>query len=162
MIHVTVAESTWEDCERLAQNMRAKDIEEMRALGFAPHAAARACFNDGIMRTSYFVDGEIAAMTGLGTGMHGSLLGNTGFPYLLTANVVERAPVAFLKEAKKAVNKMLLLKPVLAGETLSDYHGAIRLLQALGFEIGAPRSLGVNGEMFSHFHMERVRWRETI
>ncbi len=131
--------------------MRELDAFEMRALGLEPLKAIQMAYSDAIMRTTYFVDGEIAAMVGLG----GSLLSDIGFPYLLTAKAIERAPFAVLREAKKNVMEMLMLKTTLEGEVLSSYSGAVRLLRAIGFKIEAPRPFGVHGELFSTFRMER-------
>lgn len=148
---MTSSESVPADCWQLAAQMRELDAFEMRALGLEPAKAIQMAYADAIMRTTYFVDGEIAAMVGLG----GTLLSDIGFPYLLTANGIEAAPFAVLREAKKNVVQMLAVKRVLEGEVLSSYSGAVRLLRAIGFKIEKPRPFGVNGEMFSRFFMER-------
>jgi len=131
--------------------MRELDVAEMRALGLEPLKAIQMAYADAIMRTTYFVDGEIAAMVGLG----GTLLSDIGFPYLLTAKAIDAAPFAVLREAKKSVAEMLTVKRALEGEVLSSYSGAVRLLRAIGFKLDEPRPFGVKGELFSRFFMER-------
>jgi hypothetical protein len=146
MPNVSVDDSLLADCYQLAATLRDLDRKEIEAFGIDATDLIVRTFSNGILRKSYFVDGELAAMSGMNIGLGGSLLDDVGHPYLLTAKVAERAPVAFFRCAKEAVHEMLTVKPVLSGEVLSEYRGAVKLLMRLGFHVGEPRPLGINGE----------------
>jgi hypothetical protein len=148
---VTVSPSHISDVYALASRLRKQDEVEIAAFGLSAKRGLRLCFRMGILRKTYFVDGEIAAMSG----MTGDLLSDTGHPYLLTGPAVERAPFAVLREAKRSVDEMMMLRKTLSGEVLASYAKAVRMLEMMGFEIGEPRAIGIHGELFSQFRKER-------
>ena len=139
------------DAYQLAATMRLEDIAEVAGYGKTPLTAAVESYRDSLMRRTYFVDGELAAMAGLS----GPFLADEGWPYLLTAYPIERAPFAVAREARKHVAEMLTIRSRLTGNVLSSYTKAVRLLELIGFTIGSPRAFGVNGELFSTFTLER-------
>ena len=148
---VIVVPSKIADVYRLCAAMRDRDRDEALAAGADPRKAMRAQFKSGILRKTYFVDGRIVAMTGL----CGTLLSDVGYPYLVTAKGVENYPISFVKEARKAVAHMLLLRQRLEGYVLADYTGAVRLLETLGFHLDAPEPIKPTGAMFRQFWKER-------
>lgn len=149
---VIVVPSKIKDVYRLCANMRDRDRDEAIAAGADPKKSMRAQFKSGILRQTYFVDGELVAMSGL----CGTLLADTGFPYLVTARGIERVPVAFVKHAARAVDHMLMLRPRLEGYVLADYTGAVRLLEILGFQLGEPEPVKPSGALFRKFSKERL------
>lgn len=134
---------------QLVDNMREADAAEATALGFRPRAALWRSFRRGIMRRSAFIDGEIAAMWGL----CGNLLSNEGTPWLATTPVIERMPVAFIKEARREVARMISIRPVLRNVVPARYTKAVGLLYVLGFTLGDPEPFGPDGVMFRSFTM---------
>lgn len=135
------------DVFALAANLRDADRAEVAGLGIDPRFGLRASFRDGMLRKTYIVDGEIAAMSGL----CGSLLGDIGQPYLMTTPAVERVPVTFLKLAKQGLAEMLQHKMRLEGYVAANYAGACRLLEVLGFMLGKPEPIGPNKAGFRKF-----------
>src|SRR6185312_13064875 len=89
-----------------------------------------------MLRKTYLVDGVLAAMSGL----CGSMLGDIGYPYLLTTKAVERVPVTFVKLAREGIAEMLRHKLRLEGHVAADYEGACRLLEVLGFRLERPET----------------------
>ena len=69
-----------------------------------------------------FVDGDIAAMWGLG----GTLLGDTGVPWILTAPAIEKVPLALVRESRKDIAEWLGFKRRLENLCAADYRAAIR------------------------------------
>lgn len=148
---VTVCASEVGDVYRLAANLRADDAAEVAALGYDPSVAIRRSYRDGILRKTYFVDGELAAMSGL----CGPLIADIGEPYLMTTPAAERAKVSFLRLARGAVREMLTHRLRLQGEVAASYVRACRLLEVLGFTLAPPRPLGPRGALFRTYTMAR-------
>ncbi|MET4341938.1 hypothetical protein [Bradyrhizobium sp. RT9a] len=151
MAVVDVRHSEIGDVYRLAANLRAGDAAEVAALGLNPAAALRTAYRDAILRRSYFVDGELAAMSGL----CGALLADIGEPYLLTTPVAERVPLAFVRCARAAVAEMLSCRMRLEGRVDASYGRAVRLLEVLGFTLSEPRPCGPNGALFRVYSVVR-------
>ena len=149
-MRVTLKSSEIGDVYKLAASLRENDARELVGMGGDPLKIIRANYRHGILRTSYFVDGEIAAMTGL----CGGALADEGLPYLFTTAAVEKVPISFLKEARAMVRRMLILRKTLTGYVAADYEGAMRLLTALGFDLG-EREIWKTGVAFRKFTRNR-------
>lgn len=135
----------------LAERLRDDDMAELQAAGTGPMRALWRSYRQSTYAKVAFVDGELAAAWGLA----GEPLGRSGRPWLLTAPSVERAPLAFVKEARKEVALMLTINPVLWGYVDDAYTRAIRLLELIGFTIGEPVPLGPFGMPFRMYSIDR-------
>jgi len=144
---VEVRTSAISDVFQLAASLREADLSEVCSLGLDPRRAIRENYRNAMLRQSYLVGGELAAMSGL----CGSMLGDIGYPYLLTTKLVERVPVTFVRLAREGIKQMLRHKLRLEGHVAADYLGACRLLEVLGFTLGQSEPLG-NGQ-FRKFYM---------
>lgn len=149
---VTVRPSELSDVYALAANLREGDRDEVEGLGLDVRVGIRNSFRHAILRKTYLVDGEIAAMSGL----CGSMLGDIGEPYLMTGPAAERMPVAFLKHAKAAVAEMMQHKLRLEGHVAANYTKACRLLEVLGFTLGEPLPVGPKAALFRKYTMMRA------
>jgi hypothetical protein len=148
---VTARPSVVADIYALAANLRASDRAEVESLGIDVRVGIRNSYRNAILRKTYLVDGEVAAMSGL----CGSMLGDIGEPYLMTAPPVERVPLAFFKQAKIAVAEMLTLKLRLEGHVAANYTRACRLLERLGFALGEPLPYGPQAALFRQYSLTR-------
>lgn len=148
---VRIVPSRVEDVYALASKLRDADRLEITGLDLDPRAVIRASFRNAIMRRTAFVDGEIAAMWGLG----GVMLSDEGAPWLMTTPAVERVPVAFVRVARGQVAEMLGRRARLANVVQASYGGACRLLELLGFTLEPPEPLGPHGVLFRKFWMLR-------
>ena len=137
---------------RLASNLRAADADEVRSLGLDPAFAIRRSYRDAILRKSYYVDGELAAMSGL----CGPLLADIGEPYLMTTPAAERAKVSFIRCARAAVDEMLTHRLRLEGHVAASYTRACRLLEVLGFTLSEARPFGPHGALFRTYSKVRT------
>jgi len=140
------------DLYKLARNLRDGDRLEVTSLGLHPAKAIRASFRHAVFRTTALIDGEVAAMWGLGSV---SMLSDVGHPWLMTTPAVEKVPVSFLKVGQREVTKMLRSRRRLEGNVAADYRMACRFLEALGFELGEPEEFGPLKAKFRKFAMER-------
>jgi GNAT superfamily N-acetyltransferase len=129
-----------------ALQLRAGDACEIAALGISKEHAIARSLERSIWAEAYLVDGEVAAIVGLGLS---SLIGGHGVPWLLTGPACERHKRRFLVESRHQVDRMLAECERLVGSVHAGYGRAVRWLKWLGFAI-AP---AVNG--FHPFEMCR-------
>lgn len=133
----------------LRKALRTGDRAEIDAAGVSDARAVWRSFSASVLCRTAFVDGEIAAMWGLG----GTLMSDRGSPWLLTTSAVEKVPFAVVREAKKHALEMLTVRPYLANYVHARYTKAVRLLELIGFELSEPFPFGPKGEPFRKFEM---------
>lgn len=140
----------------LAVRMRASDRAEFEAVGMDVRTTLRQTFKAALIRYTVFVDGEIAAMWGMG----GDALADTGTPWLLTTPAIERVPVSFVRVGRENVATMLRMKPILVNYVDARYKRACRFVEALGFVLEPPAPYGPKGALFRRFEARR-EWALT-
>lgn len=146
-----VESQSWHVAE-LVKAMREDDKIELTDFGVTPKKALWRSYRRAFMRRTAFVDGEIAAMWGLA----GGLLSDHGEAWLLTTPAVEKLPMAFAKEGRKAALQMLDLRSSIFGHVAARYTKAIRLMRLIGFTIEEPTQFGPNDALFCRISMSRV------
>src|SRR3569832_1302247 len=133
MPHVEIVPSEASHVALLATSMREDDAREITVLGLVPRKILWRSFRQSILRKTAFVDGEIAAMWGL----HGSLLGQTGQPYLLTSKAVLKIrPHAFSRNYRRELAEMRKIFPVLEYYVDATYNGAEQKQEKAGKQLG--------------------------
>lgn len=130
----------------LKSNLRAEDAEEILRFGLTIQKALWQSYRQSLVCKTAFIDGEIAAVWGIG----GRFLGTTGIPWLMTTSIVKKiSPLRFTRLYQEEVIKMLKIFKRLESYVDSEYSSAIRLLDIVGFTIEDPQKIG-NG-MYSKF-----------
>jgi hypothetical protein len=147
-----IREAEIADVYRLARNLRDGDRLECASYGVTPIVGLRKSFKNAVLRRTALINGEIAAMWGIG--VIGSALSDTGYPWLMTAPAIERLPVSFLREAQREVGRMRRIHRRLTGHVAARYGMACRFLEVLGFALSPPEPFGPRGEMFRTFTLE--------
>jgi len=115
----------------LVERLREEDAKEIKAFGKLPKKAIWESFRLSFIRKAAFVDGEIAAMWGI----CGPILGPQGDLWLMTTPAIEKAPWAFVREARREVAEALEIFPSVRGILSCDYKAAVRLVKLLGFSL---------------------------
>ena len=128
--------------------LREGDAAELAALGIGKDAGLRAALARAVWAETYLIDGEPAAIVGLG---RSALAGGHGVPWLLTSPTVERHRKLFLRESRRQVARMLAEVRPLVNWVHADYRRAVRWLAWLGFELDPP--LPLNGAPFRRFRL---------
>lgn len=136
----------------LGNNLRAADRSEIQAAGMTGQRALWRSYRAAYYSATAVVDGEVAAIWGVG----GSPLGRIGRPWLLTAPVIERVRLAFIREARVETGKMLAIYPEMRGFVDSRYKGALRLLRTLGFDLSEPVPFGPHAVPFCQYSIRRA------
>lgn len=136
----------------LGQNLRVADLSEVESVGMTGQRALWRSYRAAYYTATAIVDGEVAAVWGVG----GSPLSRIGRPWLLTSPAVEKVRLAFVREARYEVGKMLTMFPEMRGFVDSRYKGALRLLQTLGFDLSEPMPFGPLGAPFCRYSIRRL------
>lgn len=135
----------------IAPRLRAGDLAEIEASGMKPRHLLNYLYRHSTERHAAFVDGEIAAVWGCA----GSLVQVTGEAWLFTTPAIERAPMAFIKEARKVLRGWLATRRQVMSSCLASYEQSVRFFALLGFEIGEPYEYGPKRAIFRHLKLER-------
>lgn len=135
----------------LRNRLRPLDRRECMGQGVTLRRMMRDTFRRSLLAKTFMLDGVPIAMCGMG----GSLIGDEGHPWLLTAPEVERFPVAVVKEARYAIAEMASIKPYLWNYVLSDYSQAVKLVSMLGFSVDQPKWTSPSGDIYRRFWMKR-------
>lgn len=136
----------------LRERLRAGDAAEVEAAGMSAATALWRSFRIASFARAAVVDGEVAAMWGMGGGPFARI----GRPWLLTAPPVERIRKTLIREGRAQVQLMLAICPELRGYVDSRYGGAIRFLEATGFSISREFPFGVHRMPFREFQIRRA------
>jgi hypothetical protein len=139
----------------LAECLRERDRAEIICAGYSVKKALYRAFRNSILCRTAFVGDHIAAMWGLGVGLRPGVspLSDLGVPWLHTSAAVERVPVSFVKVARAELSTMCANRRRLESFVAADYPQAVRLLRLLGFTVEHPQPIGVEGALFSRFHI---------
>lgn len=138
----------------LVQNLRQQDRDELAAWGYPD---ARAAIIDSVTRSAWCrtctVDGEVAAITGLGRG--GSDDAPFGIPWLLGTDLVTRHRRVLARHARDYIPRMLDVYPRLVNHVHARNTVAVAWLRHLGFTLREPHIHEPTGEPFHVFEMHR-------
>ncbi len=79
-----------------------------------------------------FVDGEIAALYGIGAR---SLVSEEGYPWLLPTDLIRKHKVAFFRRTRAYIETAMASYPTLKGEVDTSIPGGVTWLKWLGFSV---------------------------
>jgi hypothetical protein len=144
---IEIVPATLAHAERLV--LRPADAAEVAALGLTPCEGLRRSLARALWAETYLIEGEVAAMVGLGLS---SLAGGHGVPWLLTGPACERHRKRFLLESRRQVARMLATASPLINYVHAGHLSAVRWLAWLGFTLDAP--VMINGRPFRRFARE--------
>lgn len=138
----------------LCDTIRDADAREIEKLGFTPRRGLWRSYRGSISRETAFINGQIAAMWGLG----GNPLGETGHPWILTANAAnDMPPINFALLYRKKMRDMLKLFPVLQSWVDADHGQCVRLMNIIGFKLVDEKWMGPMKSRFFSYEM-RAQW----
>ena len=146
---LTLAAGTLEHAAALAPTLRPEDLAEVQACGFknALHALHVAVEGSKVS-WACLVDGEVAAMFGVGDGPGGEQL------WFLTGQGFVQHARLFVARAKGVMRRLLEHHATLEQHIDARYQAAVRWAKWLGFEVGEPVPYGPAGQLF---HPARIR-----
>lgn len=146
---LTFAAGTVEHAAALAPTLRPEDLAEVQACGFedARHALVEAVEGSTVC-WACLVDGEVAAMFGVGDGPGGEQL------WFLTGQLFVTRARLFVSRAKEVMRRLLERHADMQNHIDARYLAAVRWAKWLGFEVGDPVPYGPAGQLF---HPARIK-----
>lgn len=137
----------------IAENMRTADqIEVMASHGMTPIEAVLNSqeLSDYCSVATY--NDRPCALFGL---VVRDLLTGTGCPWLLGTNDIDLCKRDFIKHTRSGVSEMLEICPRLENYVHVENRKSVRWLKTMGFQFDNPLPLGISGELFMRFHLEK-------
>jgi hypothetical protein len=130
---IELVPATFDHAKRI--QLRWGDACEVAAIGLSKEAAIVQSMERSLWAETYLVDGQVAAIVGLGIS---AMIGGHGVPWLLTGPACEKNKRRFMVESRRQVERMLEQVSPLINYVHADYSRAVRWLGWLGFEIDEP------------------------
>lgn len=144
---VEISTATREHAAQLAPRLRAADLAEIAAgTGRPPIEVIRTGIADSVRAWAVFIDGSIAAVFGVGR-----IDRETGAPWLLGTEAIDRNPMAFVRVSAHYILTMRAMFPVLRNVVHAENVKAVRWLRRAGFTIHPAVPYGSG--MFHPFEM---------
>lgn len=150
---IIIRETMPEDVGLLANTMRDDDCLEVSAYGCSPLMALEVSVNNSMLCLTAEHGGAIAAMFGICPN-HG-FISDRAEVWLLTGKEIENMKKSFMVYSKRVITYFLQFYPVLENFVDARYLRSIHWLAWCGARFDEPVPLGVHGELFLHFTLER-------
>lgn len=152
-----IRKATIKDIKAMKGKLRREDcLEIFRLYGVQPYKVLLRSFQRSRKRgVAYIglVDGEIACAWGV---VKESILSHKSRIWLLSTDVMDKAPVQVAIRTKRELRKIMQEYPYLENDVDYKYQKCLQWLHWLGFIIEEPRPLGLNNELFSHFYLNAM------
>lgn len=137
----------------IVKYMRKEDkIEIMAYSGFTPKQAVELGVKRSDLISVALINDEPCAIFGL---VKGSLLTETGTPWLLGTDLIDQHKKSFVKHTKLGIEQMLNVCPKLSNYVHCKHIKSIRWLTTMGFQFRDPEPVGLNKELFVEFFLEK-------
>jgi hypothetical protein len=136
--------------------MRPEDVAECEAAGLTPFEALSRSVELSEVAVATFFQGELGAIWGAGpVDLPGE--GPAGMVWMLSGPAVAKRRKDFLRECRRAVERLLERHEVLFNFVDSRYLAALRWAKWLGFEVGPAEAAG-DGIPFHRIVLRRSAW----
>lgn len=148
---IEVVQTTSDHVIALKDNIREQDACEISKFGISVRKALWRSYKNAIYTKTVVIDGEVAAIWGLG----GVVLGEKGNPWLLTAPLVEKHFMPLVLLYRNEVREMLEYFPILENHVDAAYTKSVRLLELMGFTLDEPKPIpGIKSKaLFRRFEL---------
>lgn len=129
--NITIEHTTPLHLREMSQAMSEDSAEVARHMGTTPLRALWASYRKSLYCKSFFINGKIAAITGLS----GSVFGNTAHPWLILTPECKEYPLRVAFAYRKELNEMSRMFDILEEFVPADNDTSIRMLQLMGFHV---------------------------
>ena len=152
-VNIEVRKCRGRDIKEMKGKLRKEDVLEIeRKTGREPYRVLIESYRKSDIAFVGLVDNEIACAWGVAKE---SILSDESTIWLLSTEVMKKAPVAVAKKTKMELDKLLQVYPKIGNYVDSEYSLCIRWLCWLGFTVENPEPIGVRGGLFSKFYIAR-------
>lgn len=112
-----------------AMSIYSKDVAER--MGYTPLKALWSSYRNSLYCKTGFINGKIMAIWGIS----GTILAETGRPWLILTPEVKEHPLRIAFIYRKELNNMLKLFPCLEEWVPEENESSIRMLELMGFKV---------------------------
>ena len=149
-----ISPATFEHAEAMRGKVRPADIEEYMALTAegTVEAAVKTGVSMSVKSWAGVIDGEVVCVCGVAPVPQ---MPESGAVWLVGTELMDRAPIEFLRHSRRILAEMLGVFPHLWNFADSRHTKALQWLQWLGFDIYEPIPLGPYGFPFHLFEIRR-------
>jgi len=135
--------------EIVAARMRTIDRKEIYYTAMlTPHAAVGFTTAISVGKWTGLVDGEVAAVFGVA---RRSAVSTVGVPWLLSTDLIERAPVTVARQSRVYFDRIARAFPLMENHVLAENVVAVGWLKWLGFDMEEAKPFGAFGASFIRF-----------
>ncbi len=142
MTKFSIIEAKPHHCGQMVRVLRTHHAAVLAGLGLNAHRELRASFDQSTYRLAWLIDGKLA---GLG-GVTESALSATGMIWLALSQDAMHYPVQIVKEARRQLSNIMVVKRELVTAILLDDKSSMRFAEFMGFR-AMPHSDGVAVQM---------------
>ncbi len=146
-----IVPATAEHIRLAARNLRPMDRAEIEGRGYCVRHLMNQLYRQSLMKRAALLDDRVAAVWGL----YGAMIADEGQPWLFTTPEVERRKMDFFRETRRQIEEMMMSKRRLSTCVLASYTQSTRFFSKLGFQIGEPNLMGVDGSPYCMMTRER-------
>jgi hypothetical protein len=115
----------------MARLLRPEHKAAIVLLGVDTHRELRGAYDDSSFCRAWLIDGELAALGGV----RSTLLSQMGYVWLALSAKAMQNPVAVVKEARRQLAEIMLVKRQLATTLLDGDDAAYRFAVFMGFSV---------------------------
>lgn len=144
------------DIEHIVKHLRPADRAECAALGeYDVAGAIQRGLDSSVHSWVATANGEPALV--MGVTPLGSLLADTGSPWMLGTHLVTKYGHALIRQSPAYIDQMLRAFPHLLNFVHAENTRAVRWLKRTGFVLSPAAPYGPHGALFHRFDMEATR-----
>lgn len=125
----TVIEAKRHHCGQMARLLRIEHQQAVASLGVDTHREMVARFGESAFRRAWLCDGRLIALGGV----TGPQLASTGYVWLALSMQATKFPLETVREARRQLDEIMLVKRQLVTSILDGDHAAKRFAIFLGF-----------------------------
>lgn len=132
---IIIVDTKPEHLREMAGKMHANISSTVLRLGVSPKKALWKSFKTSLICRTAFINGEIAAIWGLG----GEMMGDVGLPWLILAPAADDYPMRVAFAYRRELEKMQRMFPLLIDLVDETNEKAVRMLELMNFKISKER-----------------------
>lgn len=140
------------DLRMMAEAMTADSKDVAERIGMPPLKLLWSSYRNSIICKSGFIDGKLAAIFGIS----GSMLAETGRPFLIMTPEVKKHPIRVAFIYRRFLKEFQNMFPVLEEWVPIENEDSIRLLELMNFHV-SKNEMKVGGQVFRRAE-RRVVW----
>ncbi len=128
---IIIIDTIPEHLREMAGKMHSNIAETALKLGMPAHKALWRSYKQSLICKTAFIDGEIAAIFGIG----GNIMCEIGLPWLVLSPASDNHPFRIAFRYRKELENMQKMFPVLQDYVDETNEKAIRMLELMGFKV---------------------------